>query len=168
MLKKAVVTLRDSVDELGTETTEESLGRLLLSCVDERSGFNTRKGVDGIFPLVAAVFFILGINDSCDAEIALSNAKGQQLLPTFARDEISKYTVLHSTLRTDRTKELRLAVLKPFCELAAKNDTRGEERGELAVSSLNLSCDSKFGSYTALHLACALGCEGSIQTLSWR
>jgi ankyrin repeat protein len=165
MLKQAVATLRNSVDELGTETTEESLGRLLLSCVDERSGFSTPKGEDGIYPLLAAVSFILGINDSSDAESSASNSKGQELLPTFARDEISKYTVLHAMLRTNRDKELRLATLKPFCELAAKNDIRGDERDEVAVSSLNLSCDSKFGSYTALHLACSLGCEESIQML---
>ena len=165
MLKQAVATLRDSVDELGTDITEELLGRLLLSCVDERSGFSTRKGVDGMYPLVAAIFLILGINACSDAESSVSNAKGQELLPIFARDEISKYTVLHSTLRTDRNKELRLAILKPFCELAAKNDARGEERGEGAMPSLNFSCDHKFGSYTALHLACALGCEETIQTL---
>jgi ankyrin repeat protein len=162
MLRQAVASLRDSADEVGTKAAKESLGQLLLSCVDERSGFSSRQDVDGSYPLVAAVAILLGRNDSSVTGSSVSNTKGKELLPTFAADEISKYTVLHSILRTDRDKELRLATLGPFCELAAKNDSREDE---VVVSLLNLSCDSKFGSYTALHLACALGCEESIQTL---
>jgi ankyrin repeat protein len=162
MFRQAVANVRDSADEVGTKTAEEALGQLLLSCVDERSGFGAHQDVDGSYPLVAAVSVLLGRNDSSVTGSSVLHTNGKELLPTFEADEISKYTVLHSVLRTDRDKELRLATLVPFCDLAAKNDSR---KDEVVVSLLNLPCDSKFGSYTALHFACALGCEESIQTL---
>jgi ankyrin repeat protein len=163
MFRQAVTSLKTSINSLGVAGTEAALGRLLLACLDERSGFKEETESDGSCPLVNAVSIILEDKNSSDNTL---DAKGSELLPTLECDEISKYTVLHSILRNDRGKETGLAILRPLCDLARKRESREGNRDVRSLAkSINLPCDAKYGSYTPLHLACALGCEESIQTL---
>ena len=154
MLEQALASFKRSIDVLGVEKVEELLGHLLLACIDERSGFKSDN-------LVEAVSIILAPSKSTDSKVF--GTQTPELLPTLERDDISKYTALHSMLRNDRGSDARLAVIEPLCNLARKREARNAN--ETAVDWINLACDSKFGSYTALHLACALGCEKSIQTI---
>ena len=166
MLQQAVASLKNSTNDLGTAAVEAALGRLLLACVDERSGFKMEKESDGSWLLVKAFSIILDVEKSLDSDGSIVNAQALEPMPSLQCDEISKYTVLHSILRKDRGKVVRQAMLAPLCDLASKRESRAVGQGEMGSTSwINLPCDAKFGSYTALHLACALGCEESIQTL---
>jgi len=164
MIQQSVASIKASVNDLGSAQAEAMLGRLLLACVDERSGFKSGSESNGTSPLVEAVFIIIGSNRSSGSNDYIIDSQGSELLPTLERDDISKYTLLHSVLRNDRGRDVRVAVVKLLCDLAGKRKSR-DSSDEAAVDWINLPCDPKFGSYTALHLACALGCEESIRTL---
>ena len=133
--------------------TEKRIGGLLLKVLDERSGFGKVKPLnDNIGRIIEAIH---AVDRLCD-DYQLTN------VCSWARDEISGYNVIHQILRGDRGEKFRSSLLRPICELVVKTK-RGSNN--VADRIMNQSCSEKFGGYTPLHLAAALGCRESITTL---
>ena len=127
---------------------EKAIGGLLLKIMDERSGFGK------IRPLSTAV---ANINDAIKAVVLVQDQQKLTNLASWARDEISGHNIIHLILRGDRGELFRNTLLAPICELVANS-----EGGDKLISQ---ACAKKFGGYSPLHLAVALGDDSSINTL---
>ena len=161
------------------ETVSEYLGKLLLCAIDPRSGFATShsNGSNCIDSLKRVLLDIL---------LPPIQSSEETIIPSFLQNDISQKTALHLVLSQDRfmAKEIRDVLLRPLCqwvqilegkkEKLDKNiqqqsqdiDTAIESAVEVKKSKLiSTPCHKNFGGYTALHLACAMGCTESIQTL---
>lgn len=135
---------KDNIDKLG-----RSLGKLLVLALDERSAFG-KKTLNGMIEACEKLKAIADLFCSIQDDVPGIN------IAAWARDEISGHTPLHLLLRNDRSAHLRSSLLRPVCTIMSKH---GDSK------FICLPCSNKFGSYTALHLACALGCEESVKTL---
>jgi hypothetical protein len=171
MMKGAVSTLV-SLGSNKDESEEESLclGKLLLWCIDERSAMGraasaqkneheTEDPSDGVDLMHQMVQIITGESDPSD---------NPTIVPRGMIDEITGQSPLHLLLRTDRGARLRTLLLPTICKvLSVTNGTKVQTNSDevVPVNYISLPCQEKFGGYTPLHMACALGCEESIQTL---
>ena len=133
---------------LDTRSVEKALGGLLILAIDERSGFGKVKPLSSA---VANMLDVINIIGEVQEELNLTK------LASWTRDEISGQNLLHSVLRGDRGSEFRKKLLRPVCELTMTSEVGGK--------IISQACATKFGGYSPLHLACALGCEESISTL---
>lgn len=121
----------------------KSLGLLMITAIDERSGFSKSSENDYL------IFAIREVHDFC---------KRQQItnLSSRTRDNISGYNLLHLLIRTNRDRpSRRIQLIRPLCDLL-KDDTN---------ASISQPCANSFGGYTPLHLAYSVGCEVCIRTL---
>ncbi len=132
-----------------------SLGKLLLWAVDERSGFGSKRSLHG------DEIRSLKLKKIVDAISEVQTKMCEISVSPWARDEISGHTPLHSILRNDRGSILRTTLLSPLCTIMLKDSSKVD----LCTNFISLPCSGKFGLYTALHLACALGCEDSVKIL---
>jgi len=139
---------------------QKKMGQLLLWMVDERSGLgnnnlkeSTTTGGDDYLLLVEAVQIM--------DKIRTNKTKIGWSIASYARDEISGQTPLHLLLRQDRGLTLREALLPCLCQTLSFDEHEVEDQNNL----VSIPSASKFGGYTALHLACSLNCKFSIQTL---
>ncbi len=130
---------------LDCRSSEKSIGGLLLTSIDRRSGL----GIDSSDR--SSLTHFISVITTVQLHFNLKN------LASWARDEISGHNCLHLILRNDRGIEFRRKVLESVCEIFSQ-DTNGCEL-------LSQPCARAFGGFTPLHLACALGCEYSIKTL---
>lgn len=138
---------------------EKALAKLLLWVVDERSGFGinsstleqTRNTKDHTSLQAIAV----GIISQQQKQLHLSK------LSLWAQDKITGHTPLHLLLRTDRGASLRRSLIQPLCKIMVNVPCEDTP----SINLISMHCAEKFGSYTPLHLACALNCKESIKTL---
>ena len=142
-----------------TSTIEKILAKLLLWAIDERTGFGTQSfgsqqtpdKIDRITFLAAAVDLILQQRK----QLNLFN------ISVWAQDNITGHTPLHLLLRTDRVFLLRRSLIQPLCEIMKNSPCETTA----SINRISIPCSDKFGSYTPLHLSCALNCSESIKTL---
>jgi len=167
-----------------TKSLERALGKLLLWAVDERSSFGCiRSSSKGKY--CDNNDMISNDNDSKEEKLLsivniiakVQNEQRNLNISYWARDEISGHTPLHLLLRNDRGLKLRRLLLTSLCKMMSSRgdidsnpapSTTDMSSSTLTSSSnklLSLASSDKFGSYTALHFACALGCEESVGTL---
>jgi len=144
-------------------TIEKVLAKLLLLAIDERSGFGihfssleqqTPNNELGPGSLQAAALHII-LQQQTQSHLKLSS---------WARDEITGNTPLHLLLRTDRGVSLRKSLIQPLCEIMTHAQSDASSSSP-SMNRVSIPCVDKFGSYTPLHLACALNCDESIKTL---
>jgi len=128
-------------DNLDSRELEKTIGQLLVSALDERSGFS-KSSLNDLIPLIASVQQVCSkYNLRC--------------LSSWTQDDVSGHNPLHLILRSDRTADLRNKLLGPLCELLHDD----------ADASINQTCSRSFGGYTPLHLAYSLNCTQSITIL---
>ena len=146
LFQSAIHIMKDCVsgnhDANANSVLSSHIGKLLSWAFDERSGLCQKQMSSEKLKEVLQIV--------TDVQVEMSDIN----IPVWAKNEVSGYTPLHSMLKPEVPVSIRISLLLPLCTFLSRNPR-----------SISLPCSDKFGSYTPLHFACALGCEESVNTL---